>query len=103
MQLEGDLQNCIAMFDDVKRVKSWTTIACNMYDSTYSKVMTIAVCDMQMEVTEGQFIFWRFLNTVIDNNGIPNPNFKGFMCDSTQTNFNVVRIVYGQTILLCQW
>jgi hypothetical protein len=27
--------------------------------------------------------------------GIPYPTFKGFMADSAQTNWNVVRIVYG--------
>ena len=95
MQHGGDLQNCFIMFDHVKRVKPWTTIACHVYDSTYCKVMTIAVCDMQTEGTEGQLIFWRCLNKVMDNNGVPNPNFKGFMCDSAQANFNAVRIVYG--------
>ncbi len=29
------------------------------------------------------------------NNGVPNPNFKGFMVDDAQANWNVVRIVYG--------
>jgi hypothetical protein len=29
------------------------------------------------------------------NNGVPNPNFKGFMVNSTQANWNIVRIVYG--------
>ena len=26
---------------------------------------------------------------------IPNPHFKGFMADSTQANWNAIRIVYG--------
>jgi hypothetical protein len=29
------------------------------------------------------------------NNGVPNPNFKGFMVDDAHANWNVVRIVYG--------
>jgi hypothetical protein len=29
------------------------------------------------------------------NNGAPNPNFKGFMANNAQTNWNIVRIVYG--------
>jgi hypothetical protein len=37
------------MFDHVKRVKKWTTMACHVYDSTYCHVMTITVCDMQLE------------------------------------------------------
>ena len=50
MQPGGDLQNCFIMFDHVKRVKPWTTLACHVYDSTYCTVMTIAVCDMQSKV-----------------------------------------------------
>jgi hypothetical protein len=95
MQPEGDLEHCFVMFDHVKRVKSWTTLACHVYDSKYCKVMTIAVCDMQTEGTEGQMIFWNCLNNVMKDNGVPNPDFKGFMCDSAQANFNAVRTVYG--------
>jgi hypothetical protein len=29
------------------------------------------------------------------NNGVPNPNFKGFMTDSTQANWNAIQIAYG--------
>ena len=57
MQPGGDLQNCFVMFNHVKRVKSWTTIACHVYDSTYCKVMTIVVCDMQTKGIEGGLIF----------------------------------------------
>ena len=31
----------------------------------------------------------------MEKNGLPNPNFKGFMADSAQANWNAVRIVYG--------
>lgn len=57
--------------------------------------MTIAVCDMQSEDTEGQVIMWRCLNRVMERNDLLNPNFKGFMADSAQANWNAVRIVYG--------
>jgi len=53
MQPGGDLEHCFLMFDHVKRVKGWTTIACHVYDSGFCKVMTIAVCDMQSEDTKG--------------------------------------------------
>ena len=46
MQVGGDLQNAWMMFDHVKRVKDWTTMACHVYDSQYKKVMTIAICNM---------------------------------------------------------
>jgi hypothetical protein len=29
------------------------------------------------------------------NNGVPNPNFKEFMANSAQANWDVVQIVYG--------
>ena len=95
MQRGGDLQNCFVMFDHVKRIKPWTTIAYQVNDSTYCKVTTIAACDMQTEGTEGQLIFWRCLNKVMEKNGMENPYFKGFMCDSAQANFNAICIVYG--------
>jgi hypothetical protein len=56
MQPGGDLKNAWLMFDHVKRVKKWTTMACHVYDATYCKVMTIAVCDMQLEDTKVQCI-----------------------------------------------
>jgi hypothetical protein len=32
MQSRGDLQNCWLMFDHVKHVHEWTTMACNIYN-----------------------------------------------------------------------
>jgi hypothetical protein len=46
MQPGGDLANAWLMFDHVKWVQEWTTMACHVYDAAYCKVMTIAVCDM---------------------------------------------------------
>ena len=57
MQVGDDLQDAWMMFDHVKRVKSWTTMACHVYDSKYCRVMSIAVCDMQSEDTIAQTIF----------------------------------------------
>jgi hypothetical protein len=37
MQPGGDLQDAWMMFDHVKRVKKWTTMACHVYDSTYCR------------------------------------------------------------------
>jgi hypothetical protein len=48
MQLRGDLQNDWIMFDHVKCVAGWTTMACHVYDHTYCKMMTIMICDMQI-------------------------------------------------------
>jgi hypothetical protein len=49
MQLGGDLEHAWIMFNHVKRVKNWTTMACHVYNSVYCRVMTIAVYDMQSE------------------------------------------------------
>ena len=95
MQAGGDLENAWIMFDHVKRVKDWSTMACHVYDATYCRVMTIATCDMQSEDTEAQLVFWKNLNLVMEINGVAAPNFKGFMADNAQANWNAVRILYG--------
>jgi hypothetical protein len=46
MQLGGDLQNRWLMFDHVKHVQEWTTMACHVYNSVYCKVLTIVICNM---------------------------------------------------------
>ena len=95
MQPGEDLQNSWIMFDHVKRVKGWTTMACHVYDPEYCRVMSIAVCDMQSEDVEAQKLMWMSLNKVMAQHGTPKPNFKGFMADSAQANWNAVRIIYG--------
>ena len=40
-------------------------------------------------------ILWKNLNHVMDRHGISNLEFKGFMANSAQANWNVIRIVYG--------
>ena len=95
MQAGGDLENAWIMFDHVKRVRSWTTMACHVYDSTYCRVMTIAVCDMQSEDVAAQSVVWKNLNAVMARHGVQSVNFKGFMADSAQANWNAVRIIYG--------
>jgi hypothetical protein len=95
MQPGGDLENSWIMFDHVKRVKSWTTMACHVYDSTYCRVMTIAICDMQSEDVVAQSVVWKNLNALMAQHGVDKMNFKGFMTDSAQANWNVVRIIYG--------
>jgi hypothetical protein len=46
MQSGGDLDNAWLMFDHIKRVQEWTTMACHMYDAAYCKVTTIAICNI---------------------------------------------------------
>jgi hypothetical protein len=45
MQPGSDLQDAWIMFDHVKRVKHWTTMACYIYDSAYCWVM---ICSKRM-------------------------------------------------------
>jgi hypothetical protein len=95
MQPGGDLENKWVMFDHVKRVKEWTTFGVHVYDPDYCSVMTIVVCDMQSERADAQERVWLSLLAVTEKHGMSNVNFKGFMCDSAQANFNVVRVVFG--------
>ncbi len=75
------------MFDHVKRVQGWMTMACHVYDLVvYYKITTIAVHDMQFKDTKAQCILWRKLNTIVDKKGLGLPVFKGFMADSAQAN-----------------
>ena len=95
MQAGGDLECAWMMFNHLKQMKDWTTMACYVYDSLYRKVMTIVVCDMQSEDCTTQVLFWRNLKSVVQRHGLDDVQFKGFMADSTQANWNAVRIVYG--------
>jgi hypothetical protein len=95
MQPGGDLEHAWIMFDHVKRVKNWTTMACYVYNSAYCQVMTIAVCDMQSEDAAAQMVLWKNLSDVMARHGVLEPKFKGFMADSAQANWNAVRLIYG--------
>lgn len=82
----GDLENAWLMFNRVKRVQNWTTMVCHVYDASYCRVMTIAVCDMQSQDNAPQTIVWKNLNVVMVRRNVPVPNFKGFMADNAQAN-----------------
>jgi len=72
-------------------------MAYHMYDTEYKKVMTIAMADMQFEDTKVLVQFWRSLNTIIEQHGVANTNFKGFMANNTMANWKAVRIVYDSS------
>jgi hypothetical protein len=98
MQLGDDLQNVWMMFNHVKHVQGWTTMAYHIYNSIYCKVMTTTVCDMQSKDMEAQCNLWRKLNVVLKKKGLGIPVFKGFLVDGVQVNSNVVCIVFGTGI-----
>jgi hypothetical protein len=79
-------QNVWMMFNHVKHVLGWTTMACHGYDLIYCKFMMIAIYDMQSEDIEAQCILWKKLNVVIKRKGLGTPTFKGFMVDGAQAN-----------------
>ncbi len=83
-----DLENSWIMFDHVKCVQSWTTMACHVYNLVYCKVMTIVIYDMQSRDTKVQCKLRRKL--VALKKGITNLNFKGFMANSVQVNWNAI-------------
>ena len=96
MQEGGDMENSWIMFDHVKRLKDWTTLACHVYDSKYCKVLTITCCDMQYEDDATQTLFWENLNIVMAENEVSTVNFKVLMADNVQANWNAVRKIYGE-------
>jgi hypothetical protein len=38
---------------------------------------------------------WTKLNEIMLKHGFPKSNFKGFMANNTQANWNAINIVYG--------
>ena len=40
-------------------------------------------------------MFWQNLNSVLARSSVPKTNFKRFMADSAQANWNAMRVVYG--------
>jgi hypothetical protein len=76
--------NAWIMFDHVKCVQTWTTMACHVYDMTYCCVMIIVICDMQFEDADSQCFMWSSLVKVFKKHGVMNPNFKGFVANSAQ-------------------
>jgi hypothetical protein len=83
------------MFNHVKHVQGWTTMAYYVNDLVYYKVMTITIYDMQSKDTEVQCILWRKVNAIVQNKGLGMLVFNGFMTDGAQANWNAIQIVYG--------
>ena len=83
------------MFDHVKRVVGWTSLDVHIYDPIYCKVMTICVYDMMCEMADAQEQMWVSMLALLKQHGLEDVNFKGFMADSAQANFNAVRRIFG--------
>jgi len=50
---------------------------------------------MQSEDGAAQTLFWENLNIVMAENIVLTVNFKGFMADNAQKNWNAVKKIYG--------
>ncbi len=74
------------MFDHIKCVQGWTTMAYHVYGLIYYKVMMITICDMQFEDTKVQCIMWKKLNAIVERKGLGMLVFKGFMAHGVQAN-----------------
>jgi hypothetical protein len=59
MQPNDDLQNVWMMFDHVKQIQGWMTMAFHVYDPVYYKIMTIMVHDMQSKNKEVNAFYGR--------------------------------------------
>lgn len=100
MQGRGDIENFWIMLNHNKHLKNWTTMACHVYDTKQCEVLTIARCDVQSEGNDAQALFWENLNVVMVEKWVAQVNFKGFMANNAQTNWNVVRKIYGNGELI---
>ena len=47
------------MFDHIKKVVGWTSLAAHVYNLIYCKMMAIIVCDMISEMAEAKEQMWR--------------------------------------------
>jgi hypothetical protein len=54
--------------------------------------LLFVTCNLNTKVHQ---IMWTKLNDMMLKHGFPKPNFKGFMVDNAQANWNTIRIVYG--------
>jgi hypothetical protein len=86
MQPSDDLQNLWMMFNHIKHVQGWTTMAYHIYGPFYCKDMAISVCDMQSKDTKVQCILWKKLNTFVERKGLGMIAFKGSMENNAQAN-----------------
>jgi hypothetical protein len=50
---------------------------------------------MHSNDTQAQQLMWTKLNEMMSKHRFPKPNFKGFMTDNAQANWNTIRIIYG--------
>ena len=94
MQPGGDLERSWIMFDHVKRVKEWTTMAAHVYE--FCKVMTIVICDMKTEDADSQVIFWEGLVEQMKAIGMNHVKFAGWMANAAMANFNAVMRAFDE-------
>ena len=84
------------MFDHVKWVVHWTLLGAHVYTPMYYKVMTIYVCHIMYKKADAQEQMWLLMLALLTRwHGFKNANFKGFMVDSVQANFNAIRKIFG--------
>lgn len=50
---------------------------------------------MKFEEVKAQQIMWTKLNVTMMKHIFLKPSFKGFMANSAQVNWNVIKVVYG--------
>ena len=58
-------------------------------------LLTIATCEMKEEDMVAQCLFWNSLNEVMQSNGFEKADFRGFMADEAQANWNALREVFN--------
>jgi hypothetical protein len=104
MQLRYELQNAWMMFDYIKHVQGWMTMACHIYDQIYCKFMMTIVYDMQSKEMEVQCMLWKKLNALVEKKkGWVRPCSKGswqIVCKKIRMLF---KLFMGLEILRSRW
>ena len=67
----------------------------HVYDLSYCKVMTIAICDMKSEMAAHQMQMWHSFLAVCEKHGVTNVKFEGFMANSAKANLNAIWEIFG--------
>lgn len=47
MQPRNNFSHKYMIFDHIKQIKDWTTLACRVYDSIIERILAIACCDFE--------------------------------------------------------
>jgi hypothetical protein len=75
----------------------------HVYDIVYCHILIIAICDMQFEDVDSHMLMGKTFIWDHEKNGVINVNFKIFIVDFAQANFNIVGYCLGVVTQTSLW